>query len=65
MRTTIVLLVFYVLTIQSAVSQVINTATMDTLQTTTAGHLAVGGYMDSYYGYSFSKPASGAVPYFV
>jgi hypothetical protein len=38
---------------------------MDTLETTTTGHLAVGGYMDSYYGYSFSKPSSGVVPYFV
>jgi Putative beta-barrel porin-2, OmpL-like. bbp2 len=46
-------------------AQIVNTATMDTLETTTIGHLAVGGYMDTYYGYNFSKPNSGAVPYFV
>ncbi len=38
---------------------------MDTLETTVIGHLAVGGYIDSYYGYDFNKPANGNVPYFV
>jgi len=45
--------------------QIVNTATMDTLETTVIGRLAVGGYMDTYYGYNFSRPASGANPYFV
>jgi hypothetical protein len=38
---------------------------MDTLETTEKGHLAIGGYIDTYYGYSFNKPANGTVPYFV
>lgn len=48
-----------------AFSQVVNTATMDTLETTVIGHVAIGGYVDSYYGYNFNKPADGANPYFV
>ncbi|CAN5506522.1 hypothetical protein BH10BAC4_BH10BAC4_21600 [soil metagenome] len=46
-------------------AQVINTATMDTVETTLIGHVSVGGYVDSYYGYNFSKPTDGANPYFV
>ena len=46
-------------------AQVVNTATMDTLETTVIGHLGVGAYVDSYYGYDFNKPANGNVPYFV
>lgn len=53
------------LVFQQASSQIVNTGTMDTLETTTIGHLAVGGYMDSYFGYSFNRPASGSIPYFV
>ena len=55
-------LVFQVIATQA---QIINTATMDTLETTVIGHLALGGYMDTYYGYNFSKPAGGTNPYFV
>ncbi len=46
-------------------AQVVNTAMLDTLATTTIGHVGLGGYVDSYYGYSFNKPASGTIPYFV
>jgi hypothetical protein len=45
--------------------QIVNTATMDTLETTAIGHLAIGGYMDTYYGYNFNRPGSGTSPYFV
>ena len=38
---------------------------LDTLATTTIGHIALGGYVDSYYGYSFNKPVSRTIPYFV
>ena len=38
---------------------------MDTLETTAIGHLAIGGYIDTYYGYNFSKSPGGNVPYFV
>lgn len=46
-------------------TQVINTATMDTLQSTVVGRIALGGYLDTYYGYNFSQPGSGTNPYFV
>jgi hypothetical protein len=46
-------------------SQIVNTATMDTLESTVIGHLAVGGYLDTYYGYNFSQPRVGTNPYFV
>ena len=49
----------------AGVGQVVNTATMDTLETTIPGHVAIGGYVDSYYGYNFSKPTDGNNPYFV
>ncbi len=48
-----------------AVGQIMRIATLDTMKTTTAGHVGVGGYIDSYYGYNFSKPADGTTPYFV
>lgn len=46
-------------------SQVINTATMDTVETTVIGRVGIGGYVDSYYGYNFNKPSDGVNPYFV
>ena len=46
-------------------AQVINTTTMDTVETTVIGHVGLGGYVDSYYGYNFSQPADGTNPYFV
>ncbi len=48
-----------------AVSQVVNTTMMDTLETTVIGHVGIGGFVDSYYGYNFNKPIDGANPYFV
>ena len=48
-----------------AVSQVVNTAIMDTVETTIIGNVGIGGYVDSYYGYNFNKPAKGTNPYFV
>ncbi len=47
------------------VAQVINTTTMDTVETTIIGHVGLGGYVDTYYGYNFSQPASRKSPYFV
>jgi len=38
---------------------------MDTTETTMIGHVGLGGYVDSYYGYNFNKPADGVNPYFV
>ena len=46
-------------------AQVINTATMDTVETTTIGHVGLGGYVDSYYSYNFNKPTDNLNPYFV
>lgn len=45
--------------------QIVNTATMDTLETTVIGRLGIGGYVDSYWGYHRSRPSSGDVSYFV
>lgn len=46
-------------------AQVINPATMDTTDAAPRGKVTVGGYVDVYYGYDFSRPASGDRPYFV
>jgi Putative beta-barrel porin-2, OmpL-like. bbp2 len=48
-----------------AYSQVVNTATMDTLNLNHQGKVTIGGYIDTYYGYDFNKPASKERPYFV
>lgn len=48
-----------------ALSQVVNTATMDTLNLNHQGKVTIGGYIDTYYGYDFNKPASMDRPYFV
>lgn len=46
-------------------AQVVNTTMMDTLETTIIGHVGLGGYVDTYYGYNFNKPPSGGTSYFV
>lgn len=48
-----------------ASAQVINTATMDTTEITMIGHVGLGGYIDSYYGYNFNKPENSTNQYFV
>lgn len=55
----------FLVSIAAADAQVINTATMDTLETTLIGHLAIGGYLDTYYGYYFNKPRGRKQPYAV
>jgi Putative beta-barrel porin-2, OmpL-like. bbp2 len=45
--------------------QVVNTATMDTLETTVLGHVAIGGYIDTYWAYNFSDTRSKVLPYTV
>lgn len=45
--------------------QVVNTALMDTSGVALRGKVTVSGYVDLYYGYDFSRPASGDRPYFV
>lgn len=59
------LLFFFSLASLASRAQIINTATMDTVETTVIGHLAVGGYIDTYYGYDFNIPKSGTNQYFV
>lgn len=49
----------------TAQAQVVNPATMDTTDVAPRGKVTVGGYVDLYYGYDFSRPASGDRPYFV
>ncbi len=45
--------------------QIVNTATMDTLETTVLGHVAIGGYVDSYWNYNLTNPRAESVPYAV
>lgn len=46
-------------------AQVLNTATMDTVESTMLGHVGIGGYIDTYYAFNFSEPKSGDTPYLV
>jgi hypothetical protein len=46
-------------------AQVANTGILDTTGGTTINKLKIGGYIDSYFGYNFSKPKDGNNPYFV
>lgn len=46
-------------------AQILNTATMDTVESTVLGHVGIGGYIDTYYAYNFSEPLSGDTPYLV
>ena len=65
MRVKILGILLFAIAPYVAGAQVINTATMDTVETTVIGHVGIGGYVDSYYGYNFNKPADGTNPYFV
>ena len=38
---------------------------MDTLEATVIGHLGIGAYVDTYYGYSFNEPTTGNASNFV
>jgi Putative beta-barrel porin-2, OmpL-like. bbp2 len=38
---------------------------MDTLETTQLGHVAIGGYVDTYFGYNFSNTQDSSIPYYV
>lgn len=46
-------------------AQVSNPGLMDTTGGEKLGKISIGGYIDAYYGYNFSNPADGNVPYFV
>lgn len=46
-------------------AQVVNTTMMDTLETTVIGHVGLGGYVDTYYGYNLNEPSTGSNSYFV
>jgi Putative beta-barrel porin-2, OmpL-like. bbp2 len=46
-------------------AQVTNTATLDTTDLKIKGKVSVNGYIDTYYSYDFSNPASGTRPYSV
>lgn len=58
----IVLFVFFVGQIQA---QVVNTATLDTSGGEKIGKITIGGYIDSYIGYSTTQNSAKEVPYFV
>src|SRR6478609_5746578 len=51
--------------INSVSAQVVNTGMLDTTGGEHIGKIVVGAYIDAYYGYNFSKPASGDLPYLV
>lgn len=46
-------------------AQVVNTATMDTLESTVIGHVGFGGYVDSYYAYNLLRPVNNQTPFLV
>jgi Putative beta-barrel porin-2, OmpL-like. bbp2 len=46
-------------------AQIVNTATMDTLETTVLCHIAIGGYIDTYFGYQTNRPNYSNIGYFV
>jgi hypothetical protein len=46
-----------------SIGQIVNTATMDTLETTVIGHVAIGGYVDSYWSYNFNGRRDKYLPY--
>lgn len=49
----------------SAFAQVTNSGLMNTSSGEQLGNLSIGAYIDAYFGYDFSSPTSGDVPYFV
>jgi len=64
MRSVLVSILLLSLSVHT-VAQVINTTTMDTVETTIIGHVGLGGYVDAYYGYNFNQPVNGRTPYLV
>jgi hypothetical protein len=46
-------------------AQVVNTATMDSLDYSIKGKVTVEGYVDAYYAYNFNEPKGGDQPYLV
>ena len=65
MRYRFVLIGGLVVAGYQSVAQVVNTATMDTLETTVLGHVAIGGYVDSYWNYNLTNPHAESIPYAV
>jgi hypothetical protein len=65
MRRFLLILCAGCLVCAPAASQVISKEALDTAQMTLLGRVALGGYVDTYYGYSSDRPASGDIPYFV
>lgn len=57
------LLGFGFLAINLSHAQIMNTATMDTLETTVIGHVAIGGYLDSYWAYNFNHRNDKFLPF--
>lgn len=58
-------IVMWLLIAGPVAGQVVNTGLMDTTALDYKGKVSVSGYVDTYYGYDFNKPASGDRPYFV
>ena len=62
-----ILILFFALVglANAAYSQVTNSGLMNTSSGEQLGNLSIGAYIDAYFGYDFSRPTSGDVPYFV
>ncbi len=61
-------IILYIISLLSSCqvfSQIVNTAVMDTSDFRFKGKVTVEGYIDTYYGFDFNKPASGDRSYFV
>ena len=59
------LLSCFVMIISSGFSQISNTGVMDTTGGISLKQLSIGGYIDTYYGGTFSKTSGNNLPYFV
>lgn len=64
MFKNIIITLFFIITNQ-LVAQVTNTGLMDTVAGTSVNKLTIGGYVDLYYGNTFSNTNSNNIPYFV
>lgn len=62
---TVAMVLILLLSKQKAITQVINTATMDSTDYKVKGKVTVEGYLDTYYAYNFNEPETGDQPYLV
>ncbi len=65
MRLFLFLLLLGCFTLNPVSAQVLNSGLMNSDTGEHIGNLSIGAYLDAYFGYDFSNPQGGEVPYFV